>query len=155
MLGIPAKSLTRSLALAIVLGLCGIAGLASAGASVAPEPVLITGSYSARGSMRGARNSTDSQQYITCSLHHIAGNRLPLVACSARDAAGHFLSCTSSDPIQADMVASIRPESSIYFSVLNGYSCGELWVTNDSRSLDGPAPRATAPSTAGVFESVR
>lgn len=151
MLSVSFKSLTKSLA--IVLALSGFAAVASAGASLSPD-VVVVGSTTARGGMRAARNSSDSQQYIGCTLRHIEGNTRPVVMCSARDSAGRSLSCSSTDPVQGLVVASIGPDSHIYFEVRNGYLCTEIDVVNDSRYLDGPAPRPTAP-TAGAYEAMR
>ena len=79
---------------------------------------------SATGSVRDARNSGDTQQYIGCSLDASTGGNVS-IACMAKDSNGQFAYCSSSDPLHVRAVQSINSASYIEFIWL--YGTTECW----------------------------
>ena len=67
------------------------------------------------GSMAGARYSTDSTQYIGCSI-----NAAPFVVCEARNRAGQFASCISYNASHIGAIQGMTDSSAIRFVVNNG-----------------------------------
>jgi len=104
--------------------------LAWAGAVSLPEVVVDEVYRVAHGSTAGARYSPDDQQYIGCSVDN------PFVTCFAKDKAGKYLFCSSTDPRSLAVVKAITDFSSIDFASDPGTSsCTALIVTNDSTYL--------------------
>jgi hypothetical protein len=91
------------------------------------------GTTSGYGTMAGARYSTDSQQYIGCTLQRSGG---PYIRCSARDKTGRSIYCTSTDPRFVDAAKGITDSSFIFFNVApSTTSCNRLEVDNSSAFL--------------------
>jgi hypothetical protein len=88
------------------------------------------------GSVSGARYSSDSTQFIGCSLHaNAAGTSSG--TCSAMDAEGTYFGCRWSNPPAAVVaaIASIGPQSRILFNVNADGSCSNMSVTQASYYL--------------------
>jgi len=84
----------------------------------------------ARGSLVGARYSVDIQS-IGCSIN--AGQ---FMYCEARDSAGNFLGCVSSEAKYIAEVQHMIDSSSLYFRVQDGSSaCSIVNVLNYSSGL--------------------
>jgi hypothetical protein len=116
-----------------VLGLAMFSSSIQAWAGQKYLPEVTIGTYSASGSMAGARFSGDNKQYIGCSFETLAG---PFVTCFAQDKTGKSFSCSSSSSKWAPVVKAITDSSVIYFETLNnGGSCSTLIVENSSSHL--------------------
>jgi hypothetical protein len=102
-----------------------------AGAKLAPEVAI--GSNTARGSMVGARYSTDTVQRIGCTLD--AKVNQSSVFCAARDRNGVNLSCFSANPGMREAVQALTDSSYIYFAVNSTGVCTYLQVQDDSQFL--------------------
>ena len=68
----------------------------------------------AQGSLRDARDSGDSQQYIGCSMD-MRPNGDATIACKARDSAGNFLYCQANNDSHVGAVQMINSASYINF----------------------------------------
>lgn len=114
--------------------------LAYAGAHFT-DPVSIynatAGGGSAIGSISTARYYTsDTSQYIGCSASSDTISST-YIACSARDASGHYLYCYSSSATQAarDAVAAVNTTSYVYFVANSSGQCTYITVGNFSYYL--------------------
>jgi hypothetical protein len=87
------------------------------------------------GSMRGARNATDTKEYIGCSSDGVQGR----ITCFAQDKNGKQVSCIGStdDVIEAARVATINTSSTIRFTVPSQGRpiCLNFTVENSSQNL--------------------
>jgi hypothetical protein len=117
------------------------AALAFSGATYAGlalvNPVAIatdsTGTTTARGSLRDARNSADSVAYIGCWVFATAS---PIAQCLARDASGTFASCVTTNPAMMQAAGSINAASFVRFVVdHDGSSCDSVQVEQLSGNL--------------------
>jgi hypothetical protein len=90
------------------------------------------------GSMRAARNSSDTTQYIGCvASNELTGSR---ASCTAVDSTGKTATCIGSidDANQLNTVAAINSASTIRFTVTKialRPVCTSISVENDSRNL--------------------
>lgn len=98
-----------------------------AGQTILPE--VEVGSTFARGSMAGARYSSDSQQHITCILHN------PAVSCSARDKMGKYFFCQKIDPRWVAAAGAITDFSYIALNSNGTGACTSLTIENHSSHL--------------------
>ena len=112
------------------LAVVGVSGSVLAGQK-SESNVSVT-STSAAGSVGTARSSADANQFIQCQITGTTGSNS--VGCSARDAAGTYLSCTgnSNATYLAAAVAGIGPNSRIYFAV-NAGVCTQITSYNGSQ----------------------
>ncbi|MFH0341297.1 MAG: hypothetical protein ACHBNF_04035 [Chromatiales bacterium] len=93
------------------------------------------GVYYAEGSMVGARDSADSQQYIGCYSFRLATGG-PAVKCVAQDFTGRYLFCTGYDSKWAEPVKAMTSSSFVQFaSASTNGNCLRLHVENNSRYL--------------------
>lgn len=113
--------------LAFVLG---SSATASAGSRYMAEVYVTQGSYG-YGHVSAAYASSDSRQYIGCTLYRSASYEY--VYCSAQNATGAFANCFSDNPKIAQTAQAITPFSAIQFSNKNG-TCEYLQVSNYSES---------------------
>jgi hypothetical protein len=127
------KALT---ALFSVLALVGVGGSVLAGQKTESTVSITVGATSstASGALGTARASADTNQMISCTITGLttANN----VNCSARDAAGNFLSCTANSgaAFLAEAVGGIGPNSRLYFVVENATGkCTQINSTNGSQ----------------------
>jgi hypothetical protein len=113
-----------------VLGLAlDLQSLSAWAGSVALSEVEVESNY-ARGSMAGARYSSDGRQYIGCSISNGNG---PIVICSAMDAGGNAFSCASTDSRWLVAAKAITDSSYIFFGSVSGIpACDYLRVGNSS-----------------------
>ena len=89
------------------------------------------GTNFAKGTMAGARYSTDNQQYIGCGFLETKS-----IACSARDKTGKSFACGSYDVRFVDAVKAMTDYSQIYFASARGDAiCSDIVVTNSSSHL--------------------
>ncbi|MFZ5892562.1 MAG: hypothetical protein ACOY0T_16005 [Myxococcota bacterium] len=121
------------LALSLLVG-----GVASAGTVSNTAVTFFTetnGQLSARGTLRVARNSADSNQLIGCSVYSYDTGSYSTV-CYARDASGATRSCSTGDANMVHVAQSINPASYVYFSINpDASSCDRLIVVNYSSHL--------------------
>ena len=83
----------------------------------------------AEGAIGDARASSDSHEYIGCAT--IAPTSGSVYGwCAATDPTGHFVSCSWSTAEQAAAVATLTPQSWIYFLINTNGTCGEIAVEN-------------------------
>lgn len=117
----------------VVLGLVLFANSIPTWAGQKSLPEVTIGTYSASGSMMGARYSGDTKQFIGC-FHETAYGAS--VTCSAQDKTGKLFICTKNDPRWATVVKSITDSSVVYFEALSsGGSCNTLIIENFSSHL--------------------
>jgi hypothetical protein len=105
------------------------AGVTHAGL-VGNNPVNIwtdgSGLQSANGTLRDARNSADSLQYIGCSRYAYDTGSNSIV-CYARTATGAYLSCQTSDANMISVAESLGSNAYLYFVVnADGWSCDRV-----------------------------
>jgi hypothetical protein len=97
--------------------------------NTAPVVIDLTNRF-AGGSLGDARNSQDAIQYIGCSS--IGGTSQNSMYCSAKDAAGTYVNCTSSDSRLIDETRALTGESAIQFSWDANANCTSLYVATYS-----------------------
>lgn len=122
---------------ATALASLGLVSVASAG-SKANLTVLINTSpvYSAQGSLGSARASADTVQFIGCTIVTEAYSGAPVTtgSCSATNAAGTSVSCSTTDPEIIATIATVGINSFIRFtSNTNGGECTSIRVVNSSQ----------------------
>lgn len=93
------------------------------------------GLQNANGTLREARFSPDSTQYIGCSRYaYDSGTNL--VVCYARTAAGAYLSCQTSDANLIRVAETLNPASYLYFVVnSDGITCDRVITVATSYNL--------------------
>ena len=117
------------LAIVSALGLAlSIAPAALAGTHRTEQVYVNTSYHYAYGSLGSARNSSDANQLIGCDVQ---GDGRVWASCYARDAANHYVSCTSEDPTIVDAARAIRSASYVYFQ-WSGSACSLVLVSNNS-----------------------
>ena len=94
----------------------------------------------AQGDMGTAHNSTDGE-YIGCAVNAPAYADSPMVICQARDGAGNFGLCFSTNPILIAAAESMTTVSEIAFAWDSNQSCTSLLIGNYSQ----PPGRNTSP----------
>lgn len=104
----------------IVRSLVAVAGLvvaASAYAGIKGEyPVYVNAtSRYIYGAISSTRNSADTTSYMYCTTYSYAGSTTPSAYCYARDAAGNYGGCSTTDAGLVDVVKSIESDS--YLSI--------------------------------------
>lgn len=114
----------------VALGMAATTATALAGLKINSTVTVNTTSRYATGALGSARNSADSVQYIGCSVTDSAGSAF--VSCSARNSAGRFASCTSSDVGKVSAASSINSDSYIYFRYDSSGVCTYLSVSTFS-----------------------
>jgi hypothetical protein len=124
------KTKLQKLIVTTVMGLAlDLHGLPAWAGSVSLSEVVVGSTY-ARGSMAGARYSSDGRQYIGCSISNSNG---PVVICSAMDAGGNAFSCLSTDARWLAAAKAITDSSYLYFGSVSGIpACDYLRVGNGS-----------------------
>jgi hypothetical protein len=129
------KTWIVSVAVGLVLG---TAIAAQAGSGSVLQVRLTSSTYrTADGSLRGARESSDGTQYISCGVERISSSSSYLdVSCWARNASGTTYICRSSRATFADLALGINPASHVHFEYRPGETeCTNLRVTQTSSSL--------------------
>ncbi|MCO7225003.1 hypothetical protein [Pleionea sp. CnH1-48] len=87
-------------------------------------------STTAYGSMIGARNSSDSTQYIVCSYVGFSSN--PYGICSARNSAGTSKSCTTTQAHHVEQIRGLSNESYLYFQWDSNGKCTYIYSSTGS-----------------------
>jgi hypothetical protein len=128
------KTLATALLVCSTLAFSGVtyAGL------VGTNPVNIwtdSAGQSANGTLRDARNSADSSQYIGCSRYaYDTGSNM--IVCYARTASGQYLSCQTSDPNMVRVAETLNSSAYLYFVVNpDGYTCDRVITVLASYNL--------------------
>jgi hypothetical protein len=94
-----------------------------------------SGLQSANGTLRDARNSSDSVQYIGCSRYAYDTGSNSIV-CYARTASGTYLSCQTANAGMVRVAETLNPASYLYFVVnSDGYSCNRVIAVAASYNL--------------------
>jgi hypothetical protein len=110
--------------------------VALAGTKVTSEVTIssTTTGMTAMGSMGSARNSADATQYIGCQLStNNVSSGVVTVQCFARNAAGTYLSCLTTDPNYVSAAQAIDGDSYIRFNTeSSGSTCTYLLVLDTS-----------------------
>jgi hypothetical protein len=120
-------------ALALVLGM----SVSAFAGQKLTAPVVIqnpqTGNAYAYGALGAAHDTVDNIQYIGCDVTGYSGSRA--VTCSAKDSAGNYVACYSSDPSKIDVASNLAPNSWIYFAVEydNPTMCLQIRVITSSK----------------------
>jgi hypothetical protein len=91
---------------------------------------------SASGALRAARYSSDSTQYIGCSMASDAVSSA-YVSCYARSSAGSYLYCYTSTPSTAALnaLSAVNDTSFVYFQSNSAGKCTYLSIGNQSTDL--------------------
>jgi len=84
-----------------------------------------TGLQSANGTLRAARNSADSTQYIGCSRYSY-DNGSNSIVCYARSSTGAYLSCSTSDAGMVRVAESLSSAGYLYFVANTDGSCDRV-----------------------------
>ena len=116
---------TRSITLLATLGLLIAPGASLAG-MVQHERVQVS-STSMGGSFGSTHNSNNPSEYIACTDYSDFG----ISFCSARDAAGDYGSCTTSNGTQRSLIRSLSDSDTIYIG-RSGGSCRYVRVKKGS-----------------------
>jgi len=112
--------------LSVALFVLSIGAVAHAG-SKEPWPVSInTTSRWAQGAFGDARNSSDQNQFIGCSINN------GQAYCAAEDASGHFVSCVTTATAFLNALNSLNGDSALYFAYNTSGVCSSLIVYNYS-----------------------
>jgi len=95
-----------------------------------------SGGGSASGAIRAARYSSDSTQYIGCTMATDAVSSA-YVSCFARSSSSAYLYCYTNTPSTAALnaLSSVNDTSYVYFQVDSTGKCTYLSITNESNSL--------------------
>jgi hypothetical protein len=131
--------MTTKTKLSILAALVGATGLSFGGMKATVEVGLYSGGYysGAQGNVTDARNSADATQYIGCDVTTYPNNGTSYISCSARNAAGQYATCYTSQPSPAmvDLVQSIGPRSTVHFSYSTSSGvCQWIKVSNMSHA---------------------
>lgn len=86
---------------------------AFAGFTNHPQVNVNAGTKTAYGSMVGARNSADNQQFIGCSYVGVSTN--PYGICHSRNAAGVSGYCTTTQAHHVEQIRGLSNESYLYY----------------------------------------
>ena len=91
----------------------------------------------AYGGVHAARTSSDDKQFIGCAAYGAVSTYSTYVACSASDAAGHSLYCSTYNPNYYVWQAaqSVNQASSIIFNADSHGNCTYIYVQNGSTNL--------------------
>ena len=120
------------------LVLCLAPSLGSAGLFLnAPVSIDVKGA-TARGSLTNARISTNSIEYMNCYVTTYSRTSTFTTSghCTARDAAGVFAQCTTTEPELIKAIQSITPASDVRFGWDTGLLCTQIFVRNASFNLE-------------------
>jgi len=104
---------------------------------VTSNPVTVGSGY-AYGSLHSARTSSDSKQFIGCSVFGIVGTpTTSYVACSATNAAGAVFNCATSNPSTALFQSALAVNAATYVFMESNSSgnCVYIYVQNASSNL--------------------
>jgi hypothetical protein len=115
-----------------VAGVAALVGTVAWAGHKSPGPVVVTSS-GAHGSLGTARNSTDTIQYIACTINVYSGSS-PYVSCFANEAStGYaYVSCYSYDANLVNAARAITGDSYIQFQFNTSGICTSLYVMNGS-----------------------
>lgn len=118
---------------AIGLGLAAtlVSAAAFAGFKSGWEVSIDTVNRNASGTLGNVRNSADNTQHIGCSVS-LTSSGLSSMFCSARNAAGTIVSCSSNLASFVALVQSIKQDSQVYFSWDTSGTCTYLYVAEYS-----------------------
>jgi hypothetical protein len=112
--------------LSVALFVLSIGAAAHAG-SKEPWPVTVsTSSHWAEGALGDARNSSDSNQFIGCSVNN------GQAYCAAQDASGTYVSCVTTATSFLNALNSLNGGSALYFAYNTSGVCSSLIVYNYS-----------------------
>ena len=130
----------RSSRIGFLVALCALAigaGVAHAGysANYYVSTFKSTTTTLSSGNLRAVRTAPDSSQYIGCTRYSYNTGSVSVV-CFARDAAGVYSSCTSTDPGMIRTAELLNPASYVSFQFYNTESiCANIIATNASSYL--------------------
>ena len=121
--------MSKRLPVLLLSGLFCLAGgsnLATAGERIASEVLVVAGG--AHGSFGSARNSSDSDQFMYCSVA-VYGNGPATATCGAGGADGNVGYCVTSNNILVQAAAALKTDSYI---LLQWHDNGECYVVSAS-----------------------
>jgi hypothetical protein len=121
------KNLTLSLVCFVLFG----SATAFAGMKSDFQVYASTVAGFAEGSLGSARNSADGTQYIGCTMYAYSGS--PLSAyCYAINAAGLYVTCTTSTPLLVNAARALRSDGFLYFRWDSNGGCTAISATTSS-----------------------
>jgi hypothetical protein len=128
------KTSVTKIVAATVFGAGLLLGSTTWAGQVSHPQVSVFANSSAQGSMYGARRSADTTQYIGCTLN--AGPSGANVGCSARNSAGTYIACNSTNAYHREAVTAMTAYSWLYFTInATTGECRNVVVRNDSMHL--------------------
>ncbi|WP_444996210.1 hypothetical protein [Aliikangiella sp. IMCC44359] len=89
-----------------------------------------TGTKTAYGSLVGARNSADNQQYIGCAYVGVTNN--PYGICHSRNAAGTSGYCTTTQAHHVEQIRGLSNESYLYYQWDENGKCTYIYSGTNS-----------------------
>lgn len=104
-----------------------LGGTAVAGYKQA-STVFITGTF-ALGALGDVRASADTNEYIGCS---VTGTTGASAVCSARDTAGNYVACSTTNPSMVQAASNVGSASYMYFNAGPTGQCTGIAVYNYS-----------------------
>lgn len=120
---------TMLLAATVATGVLGARESAAGQAATVPVTIYTdpsSGRQAAKGVMRDARETPDSVSYIGC--WRVYWESSTVLQCMARDAAGTYLSCSTSNPLQVDAIYAITDSTQLRFQVDSAGKCAVIDV---------------------------
>ncbi|MCY1023791.1 hypothetical protein [Pyxidicoccus sp. MSG2] len=123
--------------LALVATLVVASSTALAGSSGGQQVSIWTdslGQTNANGTLSTARFSSDTQQYIGCSLYSYDTGSFS-ATCYATTATGQYASCYTSNADMLKVVQTLNPASYLYFVANADGSCDRVISVNASYNL--------------------
>ena len=100
--------------LVLAVGLIALSGNAMAGFKTGQAVVISTASRFVNADLGYVRNTGDTTQYIGCEVW--ASGSTPSAYCFARDAAGTYVSCYTTNAVLVNVAAALKPDDYLYFS---------------------------------------
>ncbi len=116
---------------AVVTLICGTAALAGTRVGYSDCEINLS-SRLAHCNLADARDATSGSTYVKCELSTYSTGTQQYVHCQARNAAGDFAYCSSTNPNFVSVVQAMGDDSLIYFKWDANYACTYLEIDNSS-----------------------
>lgn len=123
----------------LVLAVCGLAmsGIAMAGFKTGQQVVISTSSRFVNADLGYVRNTADANQYIGCEVY--SSGSTPSAYCFARDSAGTYVSCYTTNTSLVNVAAALKPDDYLYFQWDTSGNCNFIeQATSSYTAPKGP-----------------
>lgn len=118
---------------AVGLSTAALATDAFAGDTSGLNVLISTVARSAEGSLGSVRNSASTVEKMQCMFTATAATSSVDAICQATDAAGTFVSCTTSSAVLIQAIQSIKGDSHLRFTWNTDGTCATVKVQNGSQ----------------------